>query len=67
VGLNSGVFWPRRQFLRPPGTIIVEICDPLPPGLDRAAFLQRMQAAIEDSSSRLVAEGEAEKARLMRA
>ena len=35
VALNSGVFWPRRKFLRRPGTIVLEVLDPIPPGLDR--------------------------------
>ena len=30
VALNSGLYWPRRQLIRYPGTIIVEILDPLP-------------------------------------
>ena len=28
VALNSGVFWPRRSFLKYPGKIVVEILDP---------------------------------------
>ena len=35
VALNSGLFWPRRKFLRYPGTIVLEVLDPIPPGLDR--------------------------------
>ena len=33
VALNSGLFWPRRTFMRYPGTLVVEFLDPLPPGL----------------------------------
>ena len=32
VALNSGVCWPRRKFLRIPGTIVVEFLEPIPPG-----------------------------------
>ncbi len=32
LALNSGMFWPRRSFLRYPGTIVVEFLDPIPPG-----------------------------------
>ena len=35
VALNSGLFWPRRTFMRYPGTLVVEFLDPLPPGLSR--------------------------------
>jgi 1-acyl-sn-glycerol-3-phosphate acyltransferase len=64
VALNSGLFWPRRTFMRYPGTLIVEFLDPLPPGLPRDEFLARMQGAIEDASARLVAAGQAEQAQL---
>jgi len=58
VALNSGVFWPRRRFLRYPGTIALEVLDPIPPGLGREAFATRVQMAIETATARLVAEGE---------
>jgi 1-acyl-sn-glycerol-3-phosphate acyltransferase len=38
VALNSGLYWPRRQLLRYPGTIIVEFLEPIPPGLPRKEF-----------------------------
>ena len=56
IALNSGLFWPRRSFLRYPGTILVEILDPIPPGLDPRAFFERLQAGIETATARLVAE-----------
>jgi 1-acyl-sn-glycerol-3-phosphate acyltransferase len=60
VALNSGLFWPRRKFLRYPGTIVVEILDPIPPGLDKITFFARVQNDIETATARLVAEGRAE-------
>ena len=59
VALNSGVFWPRRSLERRPGTIVVEFLDPIPPGLPKAEFLQRLTDAIETASSRLLAEAKA--------
>ena len=59
VALNSGLFWPRRSFLRYPGTIVVEFLDPIPPGLDKDAFFGRLQNDIETATARLVAEGRA--------
>jgi 1-acyl-sn-glycerol-3-phosphate acyltransferase len=55
VALNSGVFWPRRTILRRPGTVVVEILDPIPPGLDKKTFLTRLEEEIEPATARLVA------------
>jgi 1-acyl-sn-glycerol-3-phosphate acyltransferase len=60
VALNSGLFWPRRSFLRYPGTIIVEFLDPIAPGLDKVTFATRLQSEIETATARLIAEGERE-------
>ena len=57
VALNSGVFWPRRKFLRYPGTIVLEVLDPIPLGLDKEAFATRLQEAIENATCRLIVEG----------
>jgi 1-acyl-sn-glycerol-3-phosphate acyltransferase len=64
VALNSGLFWPRRTFMRYPGTLVVEFIDPLPPGLPRDEFLARMSGAIEEATNRLVAAARAEQAEL---
>lgn len=56
VALNSGLYWGRRSFLRRPGTIRVEFLDPIPPGLDKIAFLERLQHAIEEATARLLAQ-----------
>jgi 1-acyl-sn-glycerol-3-phosphate acyltransferase len=53
LALNSGMFWPRRSFLRYPGTIIVEFLDPIPPGLPRQEFMTKLQSAIETASESL--------------
>jgi 1-acyl-sn-glycerol-3-phosphate acyltransferase len=60
VALNSGLFWPRRQFIRRPGTIVVEILDPIAPGMPRDVFFKRMQEQVETASERLYREGLAE-------
>jgi 1-acyl-sn-glycerol-3-phosphate acyltransferase len=57
IALNSGQFWPRRQFLRYPGTVTVEVLDPIAPGLEMDAFFARLQRDIERASARLVVEG----------
>ncbi|MBI4723566.1 MAG: 1-acyl-sn-glycerol-3-phosphate acyltransferase [Rhodomicrobium sp.] len=60
LALNSGVCWPRRSFLRYPGTIVAEFLDPIPPGLPRQEFMDRLQGAIETASERLALEGRQE-------
>jgi len=64
VALNSGLFWPRRTFMRYPGTLVVEFLDPLPPGLGRDEFIDRIRDAIETATDRLVKEAREEQARL---
>jgi 1-acyl-sn-glycerol-3-phosphate acyltransferase len=55
--LNSGLYWPRRKFLRLPGTITVEFLPAIPPGLPRREFEARLETAVETATARLVAEG----------
>ena len=56
VALNSGLFWGRRSFLKHPGTITVEILEPMPEGLARKAFMAELEQRIEQASNRLAAE-----------
>ncbi len=56
-GLNAGLFWPRRKFLRIPGTIIIEFLPAIPAGLPRKEFQSRLETAIETSTHALVREG----------
>lgn len=56
VALNSGLYWPRRSIRRHPGTIVVEILEPIPAGMPRIAFKAQIQAAIEAACDRLIAE-----------
>jgi 1-acyl-sn-glycerol-3-phosphate acyltransferase len=56
LALNSGLFWPRRSFMRYPGTIIIEILQPIPAGLPRKQARQLIQDCIESACARLIAE-----------
>jgi 1-acyl-sn-glycerol-3-phosphate acyltransferase len=56
VAVNSGVFWGRRSFIKHGGRIIVEFLPPIPPGLDRRAFLAELETRIEGVSERLCKE-----------
>ena len=57
IALNSGLFWPRRSLRRFPGTVVAEILDPIPPGLGKDEFFERLQNEIEGATARLIAEG----------
>jgi 1-acyl-sn-glycerol-3-phosphate acyltransferase len=57
VALNSGLYWPRRKFLRRPGTIVLEVLEAIPPGLDRDVFAARLEREIETAQGRLEGEG----------
>lgn len=59
LALSSGLFWPRRQLIRYPGTIVVEILDPIPPGLPRTEFRALAEARIENACRRLIEEAAA--------
>ena len=56
VALNSGVFWPRHSLLLRPGTVVVEILDPIMPGLDKDVFFKRLQDVVETATARLIDE-----------
>ena len=64
VALNSGLFWPRRTFMRYPGTLVVEFLDPLPAGLTRKEFIVRIATEIEAATNRLVEVARQEQAEL---
>ena len=56
IGLNSGVYWPRRSMKLKRGTIVVDIMPPIQPGLERNEFFALVQDQIERSSNQLIAE-----------
>jgi 1-acyl-sn-glycerol-3-phosphate acyltransferase len=56
VATNSGLFWPRRKFLRFPGTIVIEFLAPVAAGMAPRAFLKELEGRIEAASDRLLLE-----------
>lgn len=54
VALNSGLFWGRRQFIKWPGLIDVEVLPAIAPGLGREAFMATLRDHIEGATARLV-------------
>ncbi len=65
VALNSGLYWRRRAFRRYPGTIRVELLDPIAPGLDKSEFFKRLQGDIEAATDRLLEQGRRELAAIL--
>ena len=65
IALNSGLFWPRRTFMRYPGTLVVEFLDPLPPGLPKDEFIARVRDTIEEATGRIVEAGRREQEQLI--
>jgi len=60
VALNSGLYWPRRRFIRRPGTVIIEFLPPIEPGLKRKQFMAELEQRIETASEKLFNEGKKE-------
>ena len=53
VAVNSGVFWPRREFLKNPGNIIIEFLSPMEPKMDRKIFMAELQNRIKTATQKL--------------
>jgi 1-acyl-sn-glycerol-3-phosphate acyltransferase len=54
MATNSGTHWPAHGFLRRPGLIVYEFLEPIPPGLDRAAFMATLETRLEAASTALL-------------
>ncbi len=55
VALSLGAVWPRREWRKRPGrTGALEFLDPIPPGLDEAAFMAEVESRIEGATMRLI-------------
>lgn len=64
LALNTGLYWPRRSILRYPGTIVVEILEPVPPGLKRTEARKLIEERIETACARLIEEGKRSEKRI---
>ena len=54
MATNSGEHWPPHGLVRTPGLIVYEFLEPIPPGLDRRAFMQVLEARLEAGSQALL-------------
>ena len=53
---NLGLFWPQEAFRKTPGTATLEFLDPIPTGLGKEEFLQRLESVVEARTAELIAE-----------
>lgn len=56
VAHQAGLFWPRRKFLRYPGTIRARFLEPIPPGLDKEEFMRRLVESTEAACDAILVE-----------
>lgn len=63
VATNLGLFWPQESYEKRPGVAVIEFLEPLPHDLDRGAFMERLEEAIEARTAELVAEATGEPVR----
>jgi 1-acyl-sn-glycerol-3-phosphate acyltransferase len=54
MALNSGVFWPKSLFRKRGGTVTVEFLPLIPPGLQAAELMERLEDGLETASNRWV-------------
>jgi 1-acyl-sn-glycerol-3-phosphate acyltransferase len=54
VALNSGLYWARKAWVKKPGRILIEYLPPIPPGLDRRAFMAELEQRLEPAAQKLL-------------
>ena len=57
VATNIGLCWPRRGLRRYPGTVVIEILPPIATGMEKSAFMHKLEDTIEPACERLLDEG----------
>ncbi len=57
VALNSGLFWPKGRWTKPPGTVLIEFLPQVAAGLGKDELLETLKAQIEPATRALEAEG----------
>ncbi|WP_417481501.1 lysophospholipid acyltransferase family protein [Maricaulis sp.] len=58
VATNLGLRWPEEEWEKHPGPAVIEFLDPIPPGLPREIFMQRLQDVVETRTRELEEEGQ---------
>jgi 1-acyl-sn-glycerol-3-phosphate acyltransferase len=63
VATNLGLFWRQQEFRKHAGRATVEFLDPIETGLDRGAFLARLEGVVETRTQELIANATGEAVR----
>jgi len=53
IAVNTGVYWPRKNHLKP-GTFVIEFLPPIEPGLQKDEFMATLENAIETACQKLL-------------
>jgi 1-acyl-sn-glycerol-3-phosphate acyltransferase len=56
VASSLGCFWTQEKWTKRRGVAVLEFLDPIPTGLPRGEFMERLETAVEDRTAELVAE-----------
>lgn len=54
MALNSGVFWPRKGWMKYPGKVVFSILEPIPPGKPVAEVMAEIETRIETETKKLL-------------
>ena len=54
VALNSGLYWPRRTFLKYPGKIVIQFLPAIEPNLTKSKFFSELKRRTETASLMLL-------------
>ncbi|RYD94144.1 MAG: 1-acyl-sn-glycerol-3-phosphate acyltransferase [Sphingomonadales bacterium] len=57
VATSLGLRWQKQDYAKYPGPAVIEFLDPIPPGLGKDEFLERLGGAIVSHTDRLIEEG----------
>lgn len=56
AAVNSGLFWPRKSWLKHPGKVTLEFLEPIPPGARKEEFMSTLESSIRPTVQRLFEE-----------
>lgn len=54
VAHMAGLYWPRRKFLRFPGTVKARFLEPIPAGLSKEEFMKRLISETEAACDQIL-------------
>tara|TARA_R110002073_G_scaffold162161_5_gene317927 strand:- start:1297 stop:2040 length:744 start_codon:yes stop_codon:yes gene_type:complete len=54
VAHNSGVLWPKKSWIKWPGTLYVDYFPPMPRGMDKEGFMAELEKRLLDHSEELM-------------